>query len=177
MSLDGHVSGREGSLDFFAPLVRSTYAESDTAFLKSIDCILFGRKTYEQFVSVWPARSIEGEPLARTINTTQKLVFSSTLKAAPWGQWEAATVVPSDPISSVKALKEASGGSIIVWASVSLAQQLLLANLVDEFHFYVCPALTGSGTRLFPKETHAATLQLVETHTYKNGVVFLNYKV
>jgi len=58
LSLDGYVSDKAGGLDFFAKHVRDAYT---TAYrldvLNSVDTILFGRKTYQQFSALWPART------------------------------------------------------------------------------------------------------------------------
>ena len=55
ISLDGYVSDRNGKLDFFTSSVGASYDDKGgAAFLNSIDCILFGRKTYQQFASRWP---------------------------------------------------------------------------------------------------------------------------
>lgn len=160
----------------FVSLVRDTYSESDEKFLNSIDCILLGRKSYEQFVSVWPGRPVDTELLARKMNTSQKIVFSSTLREAPWGSWDKALIERRDPIEAIRQLKSTEGGAIVVWASISLAQQIINEHLADEYHLYLCPALTGGGRRLFPGDNDAVTLQLIETRSCKNGVVFLNYK-
>src|SRR5687767_4395146 len=106
ISLDGHVSDKNGKLDFFANLVRDTYTDADRSkFLDSIDCILLGRTTYEQFVSTWPERATDSDGLANKMNNAKKIVFSNTLKDAPWGKWPNAEVASGDPVSTIKQLK------------------------------------------------------------------------
>jgi dihydrofolate reductase len=48
--------------------------------------------------------------------------------------------------------------------------------LVDEIRVYVHPALVGRGTRLFPEGDIAASLRLLESHVFGNGVVMLRYE-
>lgn len=85
ISLDGYVADKNGKLDFFASTVREIYADAaQLKFLESIDFILLGRTTYEQFVNVWPQRETDKEVLADKMNRAKKIVFSNTLTAAPW---------------------------------------------------------------------------------------------
>ena len=82
VSVDGMVAGPNGETDVldavpdFAPSDRH-----DTALLDSVDEVLLGRRTYEEFVQFWPMA--DGEPLAPLINALPKTVASTTLGAAP----------------------------------------------------------------------------------------------
>lgn len=175
ISLDGYVSDREGRLDFFAGTVRQIYSDADRIkFLDSIDCILYGRTTYQQFVTLWPQRPID-EPLAKAINTTKKIIFSSTLSDAPWGQWAKAEIESGDVVSRVRQMKSTHGKDILVWASISLAQALMKENLIDEYHLHVCPTLTAGGRKLFTESIKPTHLKLQEVKRFDAGTVFLKY--
>lgn len=177
ISLDGYVVDRKGQLDFFTSLVRPTYAEADqTVFLETIDTILLGRKTYEQFVTTWPDRPVDQDVLARKMNSSRKIVFSNTLTAAPWGKWPDATIASGDAVSHVRQLKSQPGANMVLWASISLAQDLMKEDLIDEYHLFLCPAITAGGRKLFTEEMDVARLQLLETRQYGSGVVWLNYR-
>jgi dihydrofolate reductase len=176
ISVDGHVADRHNRLDFFAPLVRELYADSErTAFLQGIDCILFGRKTYQQFAALWPERGVEN-PLAKMINQTPKVVFSDTLTSAPWGEYATAQVIPGNANEAIRKLKNLLGKNIIVWGSVSLAQSLMKENQVDEYHLHLCPSLTMGGRKLFTEAATPATLNLIESRRGKGGTVLLKYQ-
>lgn len=177
ITLDGYVSDRNGQLDFFAPLVRQTYAEADQEkFLATIDTILLGRKTYEQFSQIWPDRSPDEAVLADRMNRVKKIVFSNTLKDAPWGKWPNAEIAKGNAIANVKQLKSLPGKNIIVWASIFLAQAMMKEDLVDEYHIFLCPALTGGGRKLFTEEINPTTLKLSVVSHYDTGIVSLYYK-
>jgi dihydrofolate reductase len=176
LSLDGHVSDKEGKLDFFAKHVRESYTTAyRTDLLNSIDTILFGRKTYAQFATLWPERPVENDILAEKINTLDKFVFSASLEKAPWGQWREATIVASDPAKKIRELKSMPGKNMVLWASITLAQALIAKNLVDEYHLHICPTLTGGGRKLFTHETEPVGLSLLDTKQFDNGVVLLKY--
>lgn len=176
LSLDGNVSDKMGGLDFFAKHVRESYTLSHRMdFLNSIDTILFGRNTYTQFAALWPERPTENDLLAYKMNTLNKIVFSSSLEKAPWGQWREATVEAGDPIEKIRALKIMPGKDIVLWGSITLAQALIRQNLVDEYHLHICPVLTGGGRKLFANETGPSGLALLDVKQISNGVVLLKY--
>jgi dihydrofolate reductase len=178
ISLDGYATDRNDGLDFFAPAVRQIIGDDyHKTFLEEIDCILLGRKTYEQFATLWPGRPIEGNLLAKKINTEQKIVFSTSIKKAPWGKWEAARVEADDPVPMIKKLKSSPGKDIVVFGSISLAQLLMNNHLVDEYHTLICPILTGGGKRLFVEGQGPIALTVKACKQHHNGIVSLNYKV
>lgn len=177
ISLDGYVSDKNGQLDFFAGIVRGTYAETDRVkFLHTIDSILLGRKTYEQFVQVWPQRTTDKEILADKMNGAHKIVFSNTLTDAPWGKWVNVEIASGDAVSNIKKLKSLPGKNMVLWGSITLAQTLMKYDLIDEYHLHVCPTLTSGGRSLFTIETNAINLKLLEIRHFDTGTVFLNYQ-
>jgi dihydrofolate reductase len=177
LSLDGHVADKQGKLDWFAQTIRQTYPESyHSTFIDGIDCILLGRKTYDQFAALWPARQTEDDFLARKINTAQKIVFSSSLQVAPWGKWNEAKVETGNPVVSVRELKSLQGKNIILWGSISLVQLMMKERLIDEYHLHVCPVITGGGRKFFAEGSDPAALKLVDTKRGANEVVSLIYQ-
>jgi dihydrofolate reductase len=78
-------------------------------------------------------------------------------------------------VERVKALKSLPGKNLVLWGSITLAQTLMKENLVDEYHLYICPVLTGGGRRLFTEEMKPSALSLSETKYDSSGVVFLRY--
>lgn len=63
----------------------------------------------------------------------------------------------------------------MVWGSLSLAQSLLAADLVDEVQLRVCPIPLGAGRRLFTEATTGVDLHLFEATPYASGIVSLRY--
>src|SRR5689334_8172984 len=62
--------------------------------------------------------------------------------------WANATAIDGDLIAFVRDLKEQPGSDIGVHASISVAQALLAAGLVDEIRLVIAPRIAGSGRRL-----------------------------
>ncbi|HLL43450.1 MAG TPA: dihydrofolate reductase family protein [Segetibacter sp.] len=180
MSLDGHVADKNGQLDFFTNLTpeQNKYSDSDQLkFLETIDAILLGRKTYELFVDFWPGATTDKEVIADKLNETNKIVFSNTITKAPWGQWPEAEVIAGEAVAAIKDLKLLPGKDMVMWGSISVAQSLMRANLIDGYHVQLCPILTGGGRKLFPEQINFNQLDLFEVRHYNTGTVFLNYKL
>lgn len=176
ISLDGYVSDANGGLDFFAKDVRSSYVTARrTELLHSIDTILFGRRTWEQFFALWPDRPVDNDLLAEKMNRLNKVVFSSTLVKAPWGKWAEAQVQRGDICEAVRQLKAQTGGNLVVWGSIQLVQTLVKEQLVDEYHLHICPLLTGGGRRLFSDGLPTESLQLLKSDLAWNGTISLTY--
>ena len=178
ISLDGFVADKDNGLDFFTNLSseENKYSDADQLkFIDSIDTILLGRKTYELFVKFWPTATTEQEVIADKLNGTPKIVFSNTINKAPWGNWPGALVKAGDAAKCIKELKTMKGKDMVVWGSISLVQSLMKENLVDEFHFQLCPIILGGGRELFSQPQNSTQLQLKEVRKYETGTIFLSY--
>jgi dihydrofolate reductase len=130
--------------------------------LRETEGLLLGRRTYEGFAAAWPER--DGE-FADTFNSMPKYVVSSTL-ADP--EWNNTTVIGFDDVAG---LRDGEGGPIQVAGSISLAQGLHKAGLVDQWNLMTFPVILGSGRRLFPTDAEdKQKLELAESRSYSNGV-------
>jgi dihydrofolate reductase len=177
LSLDGFAVDEDGKLDFFPATEADNVSDRDQlAFLDSVDTILLGRKTYELFVDFWPTATTDKEIIADRLNSLPKLVFSNTLREAPWGKWGPAGIIRGHTVAEIKRLKAQDGMHIVLWGSLSLAQDLIEADLIDEYHLQICPAMVGGGRRLFPRLQSYARLKRANVRTYDTGVVFLHYE-
>jgi dihydrofolate reductase len=133
--------------------------------------MLFGRRTYEQFASYWPHQP-DDNPYAAVLNNRQKYVVSTTLsKPLPWAN---STLL--EDVQAVAALKEQSGGDIVVLGSGELTGSLMRHDLIDEYVLSIHPLVLGSGRRLFPEGSPFAKLRLVESVTTTTGVVIGTFR-
>jgi dihydrofolate reductase len=73
------------------------------------------------------------------------VVTSTPLKQ----RWASSSVVGNGLAQFVADLKRQPGGDIGVHGSISLAQSLLKASLVDELRLVIAPAVHTQGRRLF----------------------------
>jgi dihydrofolate reductase len=176
ISLDGYAADSNGKLDFFPWSKDNRYSDLDQLkFMESIDTILLGRRTYELFVDFWPEATTDKEIIADKLNGTSKVVFSNTMKEAPWGKWPNATVLSGDPVTEITKLKSNPGKDIILWGSLRLAHTLMNAKLIDEYHLNLCPTSVGGGTPAFPADKSYTQLNLLDSKRYDTGVLLLKY--
>ena len=134
--------------------------------------LLFGRRTYEHFASVWPNQT--DNPFTEVLDNTQKYVASTTLEEPlPWSN---STLLKGDAAEVVARLKEQPGKDLVVLGSGALVQSLLRRNLVDEYVLLIHPLVLGSGRRLFTDGGAFAALRLLDTKTTTTGVVIATYQ-
>jgi dihydrofolate reductase len=179
VSLDGRAAGPNDSVDFIPASMKGdrTFGQGQMALLDTIDTILLGRVTYQMFAGYFPlvTEGDDDKAFADKLNAIPKIVFSNTLTQAPWGKWDDATIVRRSPTQEVTALKQLSGKDLVVWGSISVAQSLIDAELIDEYRLVVCPVVLGSGRPLFRDKANALDMTLVETKAHDNGSVLLKY--
>lgn len=134
--------------------------------------ILLGRRTYEDFYSVWPKRS--DNPFTEVLNNTRKYVVSRTLEEPlPWMN---STLLRGEASKTVAELRQKPGKDVVVLGSGELVDSLTRSNLVDEYMLLIHPLILGSGMRLFSDDTPFEPLRLVESRSTTKGVVIATYQ-
>lgn len=78
-------------------------------------------------------------------------------------------------VKEVFRLKQQAGQNILIYGSADLVHMLRQHNLIDEYRLMVYPIILGTGKRLF-KDGNNTTLKLVESQTFRSGVVVLIYQ-
>jgi dihydrofolate reductase len=133
--------------------------------------LLLGRRTYEHFYSVWPART--DNPYTEVLNNTSKYVVSRTLEEPlPWSN---SILVGGDAARSVATLKEQPIGDLTTLGSGALIGSLMAADLIDTFLLMIHPLVLGTGRRLFPEGVRAG-LRLTDSIVTTTGVVIATYE-
>lgn len=177
VSVDGVVQGLAGpDGDFPHPgwgLGYPVESEEDpgSRTFEGTTAYLFGRRTYQEMAAFWPHQP-DANPMAASLNHTQKYVVSGTLGTSAW---EPTTVISGDVAEAVTALKSEGDGAIVVLGSGQLARFLLAQGLVDGLTLFVHPLLLGTGTRLFGELPDLRRLHLESSRTSERGSLILNY--
>ncbi len=176
ISLDGFFAGPNGEIDWFN---HDTAVDEAAHNLMQPNTLLLGRLTYEMFAGYWPpiendaSAPAPARNLSREMNQMKKVVFSTTLQGV---DWQNSTLVSSDIIPTVKALKQGEGADITIFGSGTIVQQLAKAGLIDEWIITLTPAVLGQGKALFDG-VPALDFALAETRNFDSGNVLLHYKV
>jgi dihydrofolate reductase len=167
-SLDNFIARTDGGYDWI--LMGDEVMSEFPKIYASFDTILIGRKTYDQTLLQSPET---GQETAGFMEM-KTYVFSRTMKGSP----NAGVKIISDNAGEfVRSLKNESGKDIWLFGGGILAASLLRERLVDEIGVAIQPILLGSGIPLFPDVGIQVNLRLLESKTYKNGIVGLKYLV
>jgi len=177
VSLDRLVAGPNGEIDwvnFDDELIEDVQNLVNTA-----DTALYGRLTYQLMESYWP--TVASRPGATKhdidhsnwLNPALKIVFSRTLKNV---EWKNTRIVKDHIREEIVKLKNQPGKNLILFASPSLASTLMNHDLIDEYWFNINPIVLRKGIPLFKDIDNMHMLKLLESKTYKNGVVKLQYR-
>ena len=134
--------------------------------------LLFGRRTYQDFATVWPTMP-QPNPFTEVLNNSQKYVASTTLKEPL--SWVNSTLLKGDVVEAVAKLKEEQDKDFVVLGSGELIQTLMKHNLVDEYQLFIHPLILGSGRRLFIDGNAFAALRLVDARPTTTGVIIATY--
>jgi dihydrofolate reductase len=135
------------------------------------ETVILGRRSYDEWVGYWPDSNIE--PFTSFINTVQKYVATSRPLDVEWAN---ASAIDGGLVDFVQELKAQPGGDIGIHASISVAQTLLTAGVVDEVRLVVAPAVVGTGRRLFDG-VPLGRLDLIGCVISPTGYLILDYRV
>jgi dihydrofolate reductase len=171
VSLDGVTESPE---KWQLPYFNDEMGEAVGAAMAAADAMLLGRVTYQEFASYWPGVSSEDQPFADYMNNSPKYVASRTLEGPL--EWNNSTLIKGNLVEEIARLKRQPGKNIAITGSVTLVQSLLEQDLLDELGLMIHPVVVGSGKRLFEEGGDPKKLKLVESKTFRTGVVYLTYQ-
>ena len=175
VSLDGYFSGPGGDISWFKAAMDPEFREFSSGSAGGADIMLFGRVTYEMMASYWPTSAARQQDpvVAGSMNGTQKIVFSRTLTRP---EWTNTRLVKDKLEDEVRKLKSEPGKGLVLLGSGSIIAQLAPQGLIDSFSFMLNPVALGSGKTMFEGIRERLGLKHVNSRTFKNGNVLLNYE-
>ena len=154
------------------PVFDPVMADLEARLIGNQDAVLLGRNTFDEWSRYWPTS--DEQPFADFINGTKKYVVTSTPLTDQWGPAEAVAGPVADIVHGLKARV---GGDIGIHGSITLAQSLLAAGLVDELQLAVGPVLDPMGRRLFAGLGDSRQLELQSATPTPGGTVWITYRV
>lgn len=175
VSVDGYMEGPDREIDWH--MVDDELHRHMNDWLGEAGVFLEGRVTYELMADFWPtadqdpAASPTVVEFAGIWRDMPKLVYSRTLARADWNATVVREVVPAE----ILALKAQPGGDLVLGGS-ELAAEFARHDLIDEYRLYVHPVIIGRGKQMLQPSAAKVALQLVEAHTFGNGVHMLRYE-
>jgi dihydrofolate reductase len=169
----------DGCCDHTKQMADEETHEYFTEFMRDVDLLVFGRKTYQLMVPFWPevaktqSMTRAENEFARTFDSMNKIVFSKTLGST---DDKNTRIVGTNLRDEILKLKQEQGKNILT-GGVSIPSQLIELGLVDEYCFVVSPIVAGEGRRLWQGVSLPERLQLKldESKIFKSGCVALHY--
>ena len=159
-SLDGYIATNEESLDWLFE-VEGDGDNGYGDFIKDIDCIILGRKTYD-----WIIKQEKGNfPYKKE----KCYVFSNRKENLQFVE-----VINEDIKTFIKRTRNEYENIWIVGGGEIIKQYLELDE-IDEFRITIAPVLLGKGIKLFHEINKKIKLKLVEVNK-RNQFVELTYK-
>jgi dihydrofolate reductase len=141
------------------------------AVISTQDAVILGRRSYTAWAQFWPSSQIE--PFATFINGVTKYVATSTHLDRDWAN---ATVLDGELVEFVRDVKQQRGGDVGIHASISVAQALLTADVVDELRLVIAPRIAGHGRRLLDG-LPSIQLELIQSEISPTGSLLVDYRV
>jgi dihydrofolate reductase len=167
LSLDGVAEACEDFITEWDDVLDANLSE----VIGSQDAVILGRRSYDEWAGFWPVSDIE--PFASFINAVPKYIATSTALDKNWAN---STAIDGDMVDFVRELKAQPGLDIGVHASISVAQALLAAGVVDEVRVVVGPTIHSVGRRLLDGLPQIK-LDLSRGEISPTGYLTLNYRV
>lgn len=164
-SLDGYIADFKGDVDWLTGQdEENTDPGSYPEFIKTVDTVILGYKTYHQVTTElspdsWVYSGMKSYVVtSKKIESTDEIIFTN-----------------ENLTDLISRLKKQEGKDIWICGGASIVNQLLGLNLIDEFYISIIPTILGSGIRLFEEHNKEIKLELINTRNY-NGIVDLQYK-
>ena len=113
VSLDGVVElSEQWTIPYFTADMQRVIQQG----MAAADTMLMGRRTYEQMAAYWPNLTATEDPFAEFLNTSPKLVVSTTLQSV---DWQNSTLITNDVIGEVTRRKQQPGKDILIPGSAT----------------------------------------------------------
>lgn len=170
VTLDGFFEGLNDDLSWF--IVDEEFFDYVKEMFKSVDTILYGRKTYQHMESYWPDAQDNDPTITHFMNKLQKIVFSKTLNNANWNN---SKIIRENISEEIQEMKMLPGKDMVIFGSGEIVSHLTNEGLIDEYRIILNPVILGKGNPLFKNVNDKVKLNLFKTRKLKSGVIILYY--
>jgi dihydrofolate reductase len=168
-SADGFIARKDGAVDWLdRPEAAGDYGMMK--FFKSIDTILWGRKTYDTLLKFQK----EGKAAPDMYGPIKSYAFSRKPPKKVIDGFEFVT----EPINKfARRLRAQKGKDIWMMGGGGIIASFLDAGAIDEFIIHVIPTFIGEGIPLIGPGQRTVPLKLLSTKKFSDGVLRLHYQV
>jgi len=170
-SADGYIARPDGDVEWLNRLPHK-FDYGMRAFYRSIDTILWGRKTYDWLLAY-----------EKKTGATKGSMFDKKVANYIFSRKPPRTSVPSvefvsEPVKTfARRLRAKSGKHVWMMGGGGLIASFLDEGEIDEFDIHVIPIFIGDGIPLVAPRHRDIPLRLRSSQKYPDGVVRLRYQV
>lgn len=162
-SLDGYIAKKDDDISFLDSVEQEGEDYGYAEFIKEIDTVIMGRKTYEKILSMGVSNLHEDKKLyviTRKLQIDEGNVtfYNGTLPGL------------------IQQLKEAEGENVFVDGGAEVIDCLMKYHLIDEYIISIIPYFLGEGIRLFKEGRPEENLRFVSSKSFPKGLVQLHYR-
>ena len=169
-SADGYIARPDGDVEWLNRQPR-TFDHGMTRFYRTIDTILWGRKTYDWALAYHKKAGTKG----RIFDTR---VANYVFSRKPPKRAEPGVEFVSERVKTfARRLRATQGKHIWMMGGGGLIASFLDAGEIDEFDIHVIPTFIGKGIPLIEPRHRDIPLRLRTARKYPDGVVGLRYEV
>lgn len=158
-TLDGYIAKKNGSVDFLDD-INSSFKDEFSKFVKSIDTIIMGRRTYEKMLEFGeiPFKDKKIYVLtSKDLSSNQKnIIFTS---------------------KSIEGILKKENSNIWLFGGSRIIQSFINLDLVDELQLYIVPKIIGDGIPLFLENEGLSDLKLIKHEQFNNDILLVYKKV
>ncbi|RED54380.1 dihydrofolate reductase family protein [Aestuariispira insulae] len=166
-SLDGFVARPDHSLDWLMPFNSAHEDHGYDDFISRMDGIVLGRATFEKVLGFgdWPYR-------------LPVMVMSGnlTIDSIPPELRDRVQIGRQSPAGTMATLAEKGWRQVYVDGG-RLVRSFLRDGLISEITLTIAPLLIGSGLPLFGHDGDDIILELLDSRTFKSGLVQHHYRL
>lgn len=164
-SIDGYIARKDGDIDWLMEIPNPENNDFGfSAFMKEMDGIIMGRRTFEQVVSF--GQWLYAKPV---------FVLSNSMKSVPSKFENKVEIVSGSLASIIDSLNKKGYVNLYIDGGKTI-QSFLKQNLIDEIIITMIPIILGSGIPLFAEMDIEIKMRHVETEIYNNTLVKSRYK-
>lgn len=162
-SLDGFIAKEDGDISWLSIVERPQVDYGYNDFIKTVDTVIMGRKTYEKVLSFgieFPHKDRKCYVLSKTmIGNDQNVEYYN-----------------GDINELIQGLKDVKGKNIFIDGGAEAIREFRNKNLIDEYVISIIPIFIGKGIRLFKEVDTENRLILTQSKIFDSGLVQLRYE-
>lgn len=162
-SLDGYIAKTDGDIGWLSSVEAPPEDYGYADFIKTVDTIIMGRKTYEKVLSFgipWPHKGRKCYVLSKTKT----------------GADDNVEFFNGDAAALMTQIRQMPGLNIYCDGGADVVNELAHQDLIDHYIISIIPVLLGDGIALFKPGRPQHELTLLRSEAYPSGLVQLHYE-